>query len=155
MKKEVEATIISAIKENESHQQRIRNTVKRIDSLFPADLESFKHFTEDEIGLVDQFIYRFSKMQDSMGTRLIPSLYYYLEDDPAPQPFLNILSRLEKLGIIESESNWQFFRDLRNNLAHDYPESIAQTVETLNILHTEIEKFLQIFQRLKLAFEKR
>jgi uncharacterized protein with HEPN domain len=61
----------------------------------------------------------------------------------------SVANRLEKLKIMDSADEWQFFRNLRNNLAHDYPESLAQTVETLNLLHREIRKFLSIFQRLR------
>ena len=42
---------------------------------------------------------------------------------------------LEKLGVLSSESEWLFFRVLRNNLAHDYPESADQTAQTLNTLY--------------------
>lgn len=115
----------------------------------------FKRFSESEIEHIDQFIYRFSKMQDSMGTRLIPALYSWLEGDSTPKPFLDILNRFEKLSIIKSVDNWQLFRNLRNNLAYDYPESLAQTVATLNLLYCEIDKFLLIFQQLKQAWYRR
>jgi len=41
----------------------------------------------------------------------------------------------ETVVLIDSAEEWQFLRNLRNNLAHDYPESVKQTVETLNILY--------------------
>ena len=152
MTDETEKTIESAIKENDSHQKRIERAVGLLKAAFPADISSFQGLTEEEIEHMDQFIYRFSKMQDSLGTRLIPALYSWLEGNPAPRPFLDILNRLEKLKIIESVNDWQFFRNLRNNLAHDYPESLAQTVETLNLLYGEIGKFLSIFEQLKQAW---
>jgi len=152
MNDEIRSKIESAVKENEAHQKRIERVVALLKEVFPADVISFKGFSETEIEHVDQFIYRFSKMQDSLGTRLIPAIYSLLEGDDAPKPFLDILNRLEKLQIIDSVDEWQFFRNLRNNLAHDYPESLAQTVETLNLLHREIGKFLSIFQRLKQAW---
>lgn len=34
------------------------------------------------------------------------------------------------MGAITPEEQWQFFRSLRNNLAHDYPESAVQTAGT-------------------------
>jgi len=149
MTDETEKTIESAVKENESHRKRIERVVNLLKGLFPADASAFQKFSEEEIEHVDQFIYRFAKMQDSLGTRLIPALYSWLEGDRTPRPFLDILNRLEKLKIIKSVDDWQFFRNLRNNLAHDYPESLTQTVETLNLLHSEIGKFLLIFEQLR------
>lgn len=42
---------------------------------------------EEKIEHIDQLIYRFMKLQDSMGTRLFPSVYAYIENDDAPKPF--------------------------------------------------------------------
>lgn len=47
----------------------------------------------EQIARVDQFIYRFTKLQDAMARRLFPSLYAYFEADNEPRPFLDILSR--------------------------------------------------------------
>ncbi len=149
MNMNTEKTIESAVKENESHQKKVERATILLKGVLPASVSSFQQLSDEEIEHVDQFIYRFSKMQDSLGARLIPALYSLLEGDQTPKPFLDILNRFEKLGIIESVEDWQFFRNLRNNLAHDYPESLAQTVETLNLLHEEIKKFLSIFQRFK------
>jgi hypothetical protein len=78
-----------------------------------------------------------------------------LEGDSTPKPFLDILNRFEKLSIITSADDWQFFRNLRDNLAHDYPESLVQTVETLNLLYNEIDKFLLIFKQIRAVWKKR
>ena len=155
MKDETRLKIESSIKENRSHRQKIERAKELLKGLFPTDVTSFQAFSQQEIEHIDQFIYRFTKMQDSLGLRLIPGIYAWLENDTSPKPFLDILNRLEKLGIIDSVDNWQFFRNLRNNLAHDYPESLVQTVETLSLLYDEIDKFLQIFQELNKAWEKR
>ena len=39
---------------------------------------------------IDQLVYRFTKLQDSMGTRLLPSMYTLLENTNDPKPFLLI-----------------------------------------------------------------
>lgn len=44
---------------------------------------------------------------------------------------------------------WQFFRNRRNNLAHDYPESMAQTIETLNILYQEIHVLKEMYRSVR------
>jgi hypothetical protein len=66
--------------------------------------------------------------------RWLESAVRALEEDSSPTPFLNVLNRLEQLGAISDISKWQEFRNIRNNLAHDYPESQEQTVATLNDL---------------------
>lgn len=155
MKTEIRNTIESSISESKSHLQKIERSRGLLKELFPVNVQAYTGFSEDQIEHIDQFIYRFTKMQDSMGMRLIPSLYTWLEDDNKPRPFLDILNRFEKLGIIKSVEDWQFFRNLRNSLSHDYPETIAQTVETLNLLFNEITKFLSIFLQLEKTWKER
>ncbi|MBS3778942.1 MAG: hypothetical protein KGY41_00960, partial [Desulfovermiculus sp.] len=131
MIEEVEKTIVSALRENDTHVQRLQRAKGLLAEFFPLTVESFTHLNDEHIEHIDQFIYRFTKLQDSMGTRLLPAIYAWLESDKRPKPFMDALNRLEQLGVIDDVNLWQFFRNLRNNLAHDYPESIDQTVETL------------------------
>ncbi|MCD6430887.1 MAG: hypothetical protein J7L57_06690 [Deltaproteobacteria bacterium] len=131
----VEKTIVSAISECESHLSRLTRSKQLLDQFMPLTTDSLKDASDERIEHLDQFIYRFTKLQDSMGTRLLPSLHSFFENSSQPMPFLDKLNRLEQLGILTSVENWQFFRNLRNNLAHDYLESVDQTVLTLNILY--------------------
>lgn len=150
-----ELTVQSSIKECESHTGRIRKILKNMDEDQPLTEQKLKDDANDIVGKIDQLIYRFTKLQDSMGTRLYPSLYTILEENNKIIPFLDILNRLEKLDIIPSVSDWQFFRNLRNNLAHDYPESVGKTIETLNLLITEVEKLMSMFNQAKNYYIKR
>jgi hypothetical protein len=108
--------------------------VAKLSRVFPLTEQTFASLDDDTIEKMDQFLYRFTKLQDALGLRLFPALYRLLEEGDEPRPFLDVLNRLEKLGVLTSVREWQEFRALRNNLAHDYPESIAQTVATLNTL---------------------
>ena len=146
MRPELQATLKSALSENTVHSEKIRKAVRLLNSLVPLTKESFESLGDEAIMVIDQLIYRFTKMQDSLGTRFLPALFALLEDDVRPKPFLDVLNRLEQLRVIDSVDNWQFFRDLRNRFAHDYPESVEQTVQTINLLHGEIEKFLALFE---------
>jgi len=139
------ATIESAMKECDSHLAKCRRARTLLEQTFPLTTEGFENLDEDIIEHVDQLVYRFTKMQDSMGTRLLPSLYAYIEAEDSPKPFLTILLQLEKLRILTSAESWQFFRNLRNNLAHDYPENIDQTAATLNMLNDEFPTFEKMY----------
>jgi len=130
------AKLKSVFGECESHIQRLGSASRKLEYYFPLNEDKFVSLSEDTVTIIDQLIYRFTKLQDAIGQRLFPVLYTILENDSSPRPFIDTLNYLEKIRIIKSAENWQMLRNLRNNLAHDYPESIKQTVETLNILHT-------------------
>ncbi len=140
------ATIESSIAEGQAHLNRIAHATDRLKSRFPLTEERLSALSDDETALLDQFIYRFIKLQDSMATRFLPSLDAVLRLDTAPRPFLDILSNLEQLRAIPSEEDWLYFRALRNNLAHDYPESRKQTVTTLNALFEHWSRLSEIFE---------
>ena len=141
------ATILSALRECDSHVARLKRGYILLSQFFPLTADRFVGFSEEQIEHVDQFIYRFTKLQDAMGIRLLPALYALMQDSILPVPFLDVLNRLEKLSVISSVDEWQLFRNLRNNLAHDYPESVDQTVLALNSLFRYHERLLVMFEQ--------
>ena len=143
------ATIRSAVAECDSHIARSRRAWGLLEAFFPLTTEKLKSASEEQIGHIDQFVYRFTKLQDAMGARLFPSLYAWNEERYEPKPFRDVLNRLEQLEILPSVRRWQFFRDLRNVLAHDYPETIDQTVMTLNTLHREWQQMEQLYTQVR------
>lgn len=145
MDEKIIITINSSLKECDTHLSRLRRSYNLLKEFFPLTSESLKVSTEEKIEHIDQFIYRFTKLQDAMGARLLPSVYSYLQGVIRPVPFIDILADLEKFEILTSEYEWQFFRNLRNNLTHDYPESIEQTVITLNTLLSHWHTFEKLY----------
>lgn len=77
-----------------------------------------------------------------------------LESETAVRPFIDILNRLEKLGVLTSVEDWQYFRSLRNNLAHEYPERTADIIYAINSLHTSWDRFSGLYGRLIDTAEK-
>lgn len=147
-------TLQSSVHECDSHILRLQRGQALLNNFFPLSKTIMEHASEDQIEHIDQFIYRFMKLQDSLGTRLLPSLYTILEQNTQPRPFLDMLNRLEQLEVLPSAADWQFFRNLRNNLAHDYPETIEQTVLTLNILHSHWPKLHDFYTHIRGNAEK-
>jgi uncharacterized protein with HEPN domain len=70
--------------------------------------------------LTDQIIYRFTKLQDTMGERLVPATLDWLGEPHESWPMRDRLDRLEKIGYLDAEA-WLQWRDVRNRLAHEYP----------------------------------
>ena len=142
---ELRATLRSAIQEGEAHIKQLERASLVLVPVFPLTADSLRSLADDQVPVLDQFIYRFTKLQDSMASRLLPTLHSLLRADDSPRPFLDILSYLEQLGALSSEDRWLFFRALRNNLAHDYPESTEQTAQTLNTLYQNWSELRDMF----------
>ena len=71
--------------------------------------------------LTDQILYRFTKLQDAMGERLIPATLGWLREPHEAWPMRDRLDRLEKLAFLDVNA-WLQWRDVRNRLAHEYPD---------------------------------
>lgn len=140
-----QSKLISAIHECDAHQRKLVRSIGLLQDFFPLTEESYLALDDLQIEHIDQFIYRFTKLQDAIGLRLYPSIFAYIEQDSQPRPFLDILARLEKYEIVSDATEWQFFRNLRNHLAHEYPEDTKAIVETLNILVSRWSEFERFF----------
>jgi len=71
--------------------------------------------------LTDQILYRFTKLQDAMGERLIPATLAWLQEAYEAWPMRDRLDRLEKLGFLDVNA-WLQWRNVRHRLAHEYPD---------------------------------
>lgn len=58
----------------------------------------------------------------------------------------------ERYGIIPSSHDWIYIRELRNDIAHDYPIDEKDTVIALNELIGKTETLLAIYHSLKERF---
>ena len=70
--------------------------------------------------LTDQILYRFTKLQDAMGERLLPATLSWLREPHESWPMRDRLDRLERLAYLDVNA-WLAWRDVRNRLAHEYP----------------------------------
>ena len=86
MNGDVRATIESALTEGASHLEWLRDSAQHLNPMRPFTAQILKTIQKDDVLHLDQFIYRFTKLQDSMARRLLPSLYVLLEADTEPKP---------------------------------------------------------------------
>ena len=75
-----------------------------------------------QLAVCDQFVARFSKLQDAMGAKLFPAILELTKEQGNLTAFIDQLNRLEKIGAIPSSEQWLRLREMRNQFAHDYPE---------------------------------
>ncbi len=88
-----------------------------------APVSSWEELERDRarVRVVDQLLFRFMKLQDTIGERLIPATLAALRESFEEWPMRDRLNRLEKLGYLDVE-NWLSWREIRNRLAHEYPD---------------------------------
>lgn len=131
------------------HHQRMMFAWGNIKKYFPLTELKYSQITPIELALLDQLIYRFSKLQDSMGARLFKQLLQALEEDITGLPFIDILNKLEKLNLLDDAKDWIALRQTRNAVSHEYPFLKEVQIAALNLLPDEVEKLAAIWLKLK------
>lgn len=131
------------------HHQRMMFAYNELSKYFPLTKLNFGQISQMELALFDQLIYRFSKLQDSMGSRLFKQLLESLEEDVAGLPFLDILHKMEKLNLLDQAKDWISLRQIRNSISHEYPFYMEVQIEELNLLPGAMEKLSTIWNKLK------
>lgn len=144
--------IEQALSEGNKHLAKLERSVSLL-NFFPVTIQSYGKLSEEEVEHIDQMIYRFTKLQDSMGLRLFPLVYEFVTGDSRRLPFMDILNGLEKYGVLTSVEKWQEYRALRNQLAHEYPNREQEIVDNLNLLVSELIEFLEIFKHVKAFYQ--
>lgn len=105
---------------------------------------SYADLSKEDLRLLDQFAYRYTRLQDDMGARLMPSILKALGEDVAAMPVLDRLARLEQLGWLHSADQWASLRHIRNEFTHDYPDTAHQRFERLQAAVDAARQILRI-----------
>ena len=111
--------------------------------------EDYSHLSKEDRRLLDQFAYRYTRLQDDMGARLMPNVLKTLGEDTGPMSAIDRYARLEQLGWIASADEWLALRQVRNQFAHDYPISAAERFERLQAATKAAGQLLATMKKLQ------
>ena len=131
------------------HYMRMMFAWDQVSKHFPLTESTLSGLKPMELALFDQLIYRFSKLQDTMGSRLFKQLMESLEEDISGLPFIDILNRLEKLKLLDEAKEWIALRQTRNVVSHEYPFFKEAQAEELNLLQSDVLKLSAIWLKLR------
>ena len=131
----------------EKEAKNLLITTNRIKALEPnlewvEALES--HIESGE--MLDAFVSRFSRLQDTLGDKLLPALLHASLESTGSQ--LDNLLRAEKLGWISSSEQWIEIRMLRNRLVHEYMNSAENLLQALDTALESVAVLIDTQKRL-------
>lgn len=141
------------IVECDKHLKRINGAYLKMSVFMPLDAKRYQQLTDDEIEHIDQFLFRFAKLQDAMGEKLFMLLLEFLKEEyTRARPFIDILNRLEQLGLLEDKNVWLELRKVRNNIAHQYEDEPQQAAEALNAIYASKSILEKIYTSLRTSY---
>jgi len=107
--------------------------------------ERFSELTPSEKDMLDVLAFRFSKLQDLLGSKIFREFLESQGFITEGKSFLEVLREVEREGIVDVDT-WSEFRKVRNLIAHEYPLTVTERVEAINYL---VEKVLVLLEVLK------
>lgn len=128
------------------HQSRMTYAYKKIVPNLPFTKDNVTQLSDEDVSHLDQYIFRFSKLQDAIGRKLFKAVLHWQGENTEGKSLRDIFSRLEQLGIVENYDSWNELRILRNDVSHEYGVGKQELAEKLNKLfesHSRIESYLE------------
>ncbi|SNR60696.1 hypothetical protein SAMN06265340_101146 [Desulfurobacterium atlanticum] len=138
----------SYLKEAQSHVERLNNVLERLRPLYPLNIEKFSNLTSSQKDILDALAFRFSKLQDLLGSRIFREFLNHTGYITEGKTFLELLREIEKEGIIDIDT-WSQFRKIRNLLAHDYPDEILEKIEAINFLIENAPTLIKVVKKIE------
>ena len=139
------------INECENHIQRIEEAYEDLESNIPLDADKYKNLDRGAVQALDQYLFRFSKLQYTLGDKVFPLIVKDYEQSEQALPFVDVLNKLEKWGFISNGQEWLHLRQIRNDVTHqddDEPQSMAQAINNiLNQKHVIKKIYLKVKEK--------
>ena len=116
--------------------------------VLPLEIADYDSLSQLEKFALNTLIFRFSKLQDLLGSKVfrtyLDSIGFVVEE----ASFFEILKEIGKEGIVDIDT-WNFLRELRNEIAHDYPEEFDERVEKVNLFIQKSDLLVEVAKRLE------
>ena len=116
----------------------------------PAKLNA-SAIERDDLALlrtIDQFVFRFIKLQDTLGEHVLRSFASEILAEPVNDaPLIDVLMRLERYGFLETVQ-WARWRSLRNSLTHEYPDHPETRIAVLEEARLAADALARLVQQI-------
>ena len=137
------------------HAEHMAHAQSVLRSIIPLNARTLEDLSSDQVAYLDQLIYRFTKLQDTIGRKIFPIMLGLLGEDMTDSSFIDKLNKLEKIGALKTKQFWQDLRETRNLISHEYPEEEELLLEAINTCMIDADRLLEYWNDLKKFIDKR
>jgi hypothetical protein len=135
------------ISECDLHLLTLREAMARCPR--PLTVDHFATRDPALIAALDQFAYRFVKLQDVISVQLFRRFALDVLHEPVESlPVIDIMNLLERYGYLPSAARWQQIREIRNQITHEYRLDPEELIVTLDIAFSMVAEMSEIFDAL-------
>lgn len=122
--------------------RRLAVSLCRVTKLIPLDAKKIDAFDEDDEERVDAFIFRFNSLTAMLQDHITRGILLCEEEDASGSK-RDQRHLMEKLGALKPELNFGTLAELRNRIAHHYPDDNAKQAEIINEIFSRSRDLLE------------
>ena len=105
------------------HAEILKEDLTEVRNGLPLNASTLQNLSKIQLRILDQLAYRFTKLQDTLGQKVLPLILELAQEPISPDAtFAEKLNCLERMGALPSAAEWKKLRIARNAIAHEYPE---------------------------------
>ncbi len=140
------------LEESYIHIGRLNEVINTLEELYPLENDKLKSLSLEDRDKLDVLAFRFSKLQDLLGTKVFREYLIVLQYPVEDKNFLELLKELDKEKIIDIDI-WSELRGVRNSISHDYPFEEDEKLEAINYLIKNVKYLIDTTKKIKENFE--
>jgi hypothetical protein len=147
MNKDINSSFSKKIYECNKHIEKINDSKEYLKKMMPLSLEQYLTIDKIDSSFIDQLVFRFSKLQDSIGESILKGILILSKEDVKKMTFIDILNRLEELEVLD-KNNWLKLREVRNEIAHEYSFNQDEVVNNINLVYIKSNDLIIIYNHI-------
>jgi len=140
------------LEESNIHISRLLDVLNILEMIYPLNEQKLENISLENRDKLDVLAFRFSKLQDLLGTKIFREYLMVLQYPVEDKNFLELLKELEKEKIVDIDK-WSEFRGVRNSISHDYPFEEDEKLDAINYLIKNVKYLINITENIKENFE--
>ncbi len=135
--------------EAKRHKEHIREAKEELN----IPISDYETLPKIEKFALNTLIFRFSKLQDLIGAKIMRAYLEFSEFPVDDMSFFDLLKEIEKEGIVDIDS-WSQLRKLRNDIAHDYPQELQEMLDKVNLLIKKSDILVGIIDKMESRYNE-
>lgn len=136
-----------------SEAQKHIDLIEEAKSAITLPIKDYNTLPSLEKFAINALVFRFSKLQDLIGSKIFRAFLEFNRFDVGDKSFLLLLKEIEKEGIVDIDT-WDVLRKVRNSVAHEYPGEEDELVDALEFLIGNIPILLEICSKLQERYDE-
>lgn len=136
-----------ALRQCERHASIMNDALSHIS--FPLTEAHLQQASPELIRLLDQFVLRFTKLQDTLGTHVLRQFAVQVLAEPVEDAaFIDVINLLERRGYLMADQ-WALQRSTRNALTHEYPDDPLRQALAMSAAQLAARQLVEWLQKIQ------